>query len=240
VSRPRCFGPIIRAMLLPTLLFALLLTGPASDGPALIPAGCVVPRGVPAVAAPADSIRQLYESGRPFRGFLGAAKARVEDWQGNYGRGGLDPAVLARARAVPGRWRLLVTAEDWCGDSANTIPYVATLVDSLAGKVELRVVRSTPAHWLMERHKTWDGRAATPTIVLLDEQWNEVGCWVERPAALARWAREQQPKLSHEDFLEKKYAWYDADRGRETVRDVVEMIERASAGASVVCGGNTQ
>jgi len=224
-------------MLLPTLLSALLLTGPASDGRAVIPGACVVPRGV---AAPADSIHQLYESGRSFRDFLDAAKARVETWRGNYARGTLDPAMLARAKAVPGRWRLLVIAEDWCGDSANTIPYVATLVDSLAGQVEMRVVRSTPAHWLLERHPAWDDRAATPTIVLLDERWSDVGCWVERPSGLARWTREQQSKLSHDDFLAKKYAWYDADRGRETVREVVEMIERARTGSPGVCGGNAQ
>jgi hypothetical protein len=221
----------------------LLLSGSAFDPPVIMPAACAVPRGVPgvpAIASPADSIRKLYESGRSFREFLGAAKARIVTWQGNYGRGSLDPALLARAEAVPGTWRLLVIAEDWCGDSANTIPYVATLVDSLAGRVEMRVVRSTPAHWLLERHQTWDGRAATPTIVLLDEQWNDVGCWLERPSVLAAWTREQQPKLSHDEFLARKYAWYDADRGRETVREVVEMMERARAGAPGVCGGNAQ
>jgi hypothetical protein len=164
----------------------------------------------------------------------------VEAWRGNYDRRQLDPGILARARAVPGTWRLLVVAEDWCGDSANTIPYVATLVDSLGGKIEMRVVRSTPAHWLMERHVTWDGRAATPTIVLLDERWREAGCWVERPGVLGKWTREQQPTLSHDDFLAQKYAWYDADGGKETVREVVEMLEHGTAGGATRCGGNTR
>ena len=39
--------------------------------------------------------------------------------------------------------RLLVVAEDWCTDSANTIPYVARLA-ALAG-VELRILDRTPA-----------------------------------------------------------------------------------------------
>ncbi len=204
------------------------------------PAPCLLRAPVDGRAAAADSVRELYQSGQLFGDFLGAAKSRVESWKGNYRRGVLDPGVLARARAVPGTWRLLVVAEDWCGDSANTIPYVATLVDSLRGKVEMRLVRSTQAHWLMERHPTWDGRAATPTIILLDEQWREVGCWVERPSALGKWTREQQSKLSHDDFLSRKYAWYDADGGKETVREVVEMLERGASGATAGCGGNTR
>lgn len=178
------------------------------------------------MAAPADSIVRLFDSGRTFGDFLGSATARRETWTGNYSAVALDPGLLARARAVPGRWRLLAVLEDSCGDSANTIPWVAQLVDSLVN-VELRIVNSRQGRFVMERHRTSDGRAATPTVVLLDAEGKERGCFVERPLALQSWVSRNK---SSSDFLERKYAWYRADAGRETVREIVELMESAALG----------
>jgi hypothetical protein len=129
-----------------------------------------------------------------------------------------------------------VILEDSCGDSANTIPYLASLVESLGGAVEMRLVNSAEGRPVMVRHRTWDDRAATPTVVLLNQNWEEVGCWVERPSSLSAWEKAEKAKLSQQEFLKQKYAWYEGDRGASTQRDMVEMIERASPGAA--CGGN--
>jgi hypothetical protein len=195
------------------------------------------PSNPPQEAAP-DTLRALYEGGQSFAEFMGSVKARRESWESNYVHGGIDPALLARARAVPGRWRLLVVSLDSCSDSANTIPYIASLVDSLAGKAELRMVTPSAGRRVMEGRRTWDSRAATPTVVLLDEHWKEMGCWVERPASLGAWARQQQPRLAQAEFVRQKIAWYERDQGRETLREIVEMMERA--GPDRPCGGNTR
>lgn len=186
---------------------------------------------------PADTLQALYRRGRPFQEFLSGARARRETWHGNYGWGRLDPGLLARARALPEGWRLLVVADDSCGDSANTIPYLATLVDSLRGRIEMRILTSPEARQVKDTHRTHDGRAATPTVVLLDPDGREAGCWVERPTALAVWARGEGARLSQAEFLDRKYAWYDEDRGRETLRDILDLIQGAGPGRP--CLGNT-
>ncbi|MGH7559470.1 MAG: thioredoxin family protein [Gemmatimonadales bacterium] len=178
---------------------------------------------------PSDSLNRLYGSGRPFKDFLAAATSRRETWHGNYGSAGVEPGGLERARRVPGKWRLLVVAEDWCGDSANTIPFIARLVDSLLN-VELRIVDSKAGRWVMEGHPTPDGRPATPTVILLDEHGRDMGCFVERPLALQAWTLVEKPRVAESEWLEKKYAWYRADGGRETVREVVELLEAAAMG----------
>lgn len=187
--------------------------------------------------AAADSLVALYDRGRTFPEFLAAAKQRRDTWLKNAAWARVDPEQLGRALQLPASWRILVVAEDWCGDSANTIPYLATFADSAAGKLLIRIVNSTDGKWVMERHRTEDGRAATPTVVILDAEGAEVGCWVERPRELAGWMRENRSKLSHGDLLEKKYAWLDEDRGRSTVREILDQIEQAAAGQE--CGGNT-
>jgi hypothetical protein len=174
--------------------------------------------------APADSLDRLYDRGRSYPEFLDATKARRETWLDNTRDATVEAALLARARAIPGPYRLLVVAEDWCGDSANTIPYIARLVDSLP-QLSLRIVNSRDGRFVMERYRTPDGRAATPTVVLLDGAGEPVGCFVERPAAL-REALTNRNK-PREDIIAE---WRRADSGRSTVGEIVTMLEAAAAG----------
>ena len=109
------------------------------------------------------------------------------------------------------------------------MPYLVRLSEQVPG-LEIRIANSKDGRWLMERHRTPDGRAATPTIVLLDSEGQERGCFVERPAKLRDWVSENKPKLPDEDFQTAKMSWYREDRGRETVREVVELLEAAGKG----------
>jgi hypothetical protein len=171
----------------------------------------------------ADSLDRLFERGRTYQAFLESANARRETWLENTRAATLDSAVLARARAVPGEWRLLVVAEDWCGDSANTIPYVARLIDSLPS-VTLRIVNSTDGRWVMERYRTPDNRAATPTVVLLNGAGEPVGCFIERPAGLRKAIAERGRAMA---ILTE---WRKQDAGRSTVLEIVELLEGAAQG----------
>ena len=174
----------------------------------------------------------LYDAGITFSEFLDAADAREHTWNTNYSAAEVPADLLERALAIGGSWRLLVVAEDWCGDSANTIPYVAHLAD-LLDNLEIRIVDSEVGRPAMEAHPTPDGRAATPTVVLLDGDGQEAGCFVERPSELQTWFLEQENVLDEDTLYARKYAWYDDDRGLSTVREVVEMLEGAAAGNPV-------
>ena len=183
-----------------------------------------------------DSLAALHARGRNYSTFLASAERRKEMWRANSAWGKVNPDLLVRGRAIKGPVRLLVVLEDGCSDSANTIPYLATFADSLGGVLDIRLVNSTEGKWVMERHRTADGRAATPTVVLLDAEGNDVGCWVERPGTLAKWMDENRSKLSQQELMDGKFSWYNTDRGAETVREILEMIEHPGLSK---CGGNT-
>ncbi len=197
------------------LLLALALSGSA----------CAPAPGTP-------DHRELWEKGRTFSEFLAEASSRKEAWKANYRDGSVPDDVLARATALPGRWRLLVVAEDWCGDSVNTIPYVARLVEAVTS-LEMRVIDSRVGRALMESHRTPDGRPATPTVVVLDGSFQEAGCWVERPSSLQSWFLENRPVLDEDELYDRKYAWYEEDRGKETLREIVELLEASALGTPI-------
>ncbi|MCH7562437.1 MAG: thioredoxin family protein [Gemmatimonadetes bacterium] len=182
-----------------------------------------------------ETLQELYLAGQTFDEFMGAAVRRKALWDGNYARSmEIDQTLVERARAVGGTWRFLVVAVDSCSDSVNTIPYLARLVEMVEG-FDMRVVNSRVGRKVMEDHPTPDGRPSTPTVLLLDEQWNERGCFIERPPALRDWILENPEDLNDSDIFERKMAWYDEDAGQQTLEEVLAILESA-ARAETRCG----
>lgn len=175
----------------------------------------------------------LFKEGESFTEFLGNAKSRREMWLANYAGAAVPDALLTRARAAAGPWKVLVVAVDGCSDSVNTVPYIAKLAELLPD-VELRVVTPKAGKEVMEAHRTPDGRAATPTIVLLDSAFAEKGCFIERPPVLQdRMAEQKDKQPADSTVFEGKMKWYEADKGQNTIEQFVAVLEAAAAGQTV-------
>ncbi len=188
--------------------------------------------------AGADTLAALWEQAEGFEAFLPDAAGRNALWQTNWDRsaGVLDREVVARVRAgvrsESGPWRLLVVADAGCSDSMSTIPFLARLAAEVEG-LELRIIGSDRGRFLMEAHPTPDGRGATPTVLLLDGAWGVAGCWVEQPGELQGWWLGEARGLGGRERMQRKMAWYEADAGRETVRDILELLDAAREGARI-------
>lgn len=66
--------------------------------------------------------------------------------------------------------------------------------------------------------------------MVLDEAGREVGCWVERPSVLQANALRARSEGTLSAFQRDKQAWYDADAGASTIREVVAVLQAAAAG----------
>ncbi len=129
-----------------------------------------------------------------------------------------------------GKLRILVVTEYGCSDSANSVPVLARLVES-APNLEMRLVNAATGRRWMEKHRTPDGRTATPTVLVLDDEFRVRSAWIEQPKELqAFWLPIIARKESGARF-EEKMAWYKKDEGRAIMRELVEAIEAAASGA---------
>lgn len=139
----------------------------------------------PAAKAPLTpaALDRLHAGGQSWVDFQASIKKRADLWKKNTEVATVSDATVARLKAVPGSWRLLAVAIDQCSDSVNTIPFIAKLVEQVPS-ISMRIVNSTDGRAVMEAHRTPDGRAATPTVVLLNDKGAVAGCWIERPAKL--------------------------------------------------------
>lgn len=174
-------------------------------------------------AAQAVVYEDLWAAGVAYDDFLAGADGRRELWERNSARAAVAGPLLERARAVGGRWRLLVVASARCSDSVSTLPYLAALAAGVEG-LELRIISPEAGRAVLAAHRTADGRGATPTVVVLDRQGAPAGVWIERPAALRAWLAAEEG-LSHDQLYDRKMGWYDEDAGGSAVREIVELLE---------------
>ena len=179
---------------------------------AIVCDAAAVPSHQPLVTSPVvidSTYKALYESGTTFADFLANANARKEQWEGNYALKVAPDALVTRATAAGTGWKLLVVTIPSCGDSVNSVPYLASLIEKIPS-IEMRLIGIEAGKAVMEAHRTPDGRAATPTVILLDAEFNERGCFVERPAALLAAMKEEN--------FEGRPAWYDEGSRRVGAR----------------------
>ena len=172
-----------------------------------------------------DSLKTAFERGQRWAEFYSSVNRRRELWERNWANAKVADSVLTRARNA-GTWRVLAITEPGCSDSANSLPYIARLVESVPG-LDLRLVNSTVGKPWMEVYRTPDGRAATPTLLILDEQFRVRGCWVEQPKALQDFWLPIVARKETATHFEDKMAWYVKDEGREILREFVEVLEGA-------------
>lgn len=162
--------------------------------------------------------RELWEVALPYERFVAASEQHRGLWEGIY-RLMRVPEWAFQAVPPGTRRRLLVIAEDWCGDASSTIPAVARFADAVPG-MELRVLRRDEHPELMDRYLT-NGARAIPIVIVLDEAWRELGHWGPRPAALQAFVMENRPLVPKAELYPQVRRWYARDRGKTTLREVL-------------------
>lgn len=180
----------------------------------------------PAGDEPRVDYSGLYAQGITFAEFLRDVRARRDEWRQHYNDATVSPALITRMRALPERRRILVVAADYCLDSANTIPYIARLVDGAPERLALRMLDPAVGQPIMDAHRTPDGRDATPTVAILDERGGLLGAWVERPSTTQTWFLEQQKVMMQKPLHDQLEAWYASDAGRTTVAEIADLLSR--------------
>lgn len=174
----------------------------------------------------------LWDGAAPFDRFLGSVRAREAQWKSRFANAAVDADALNRVRALKERRRILAIAEDRCRESAWVVPYIAKLAAVVPERLELRVIGRKDGGRVQAATLTPDGRVATPTILILDENSRPVGAWVERPSGLQAWVIANKASMSSDELHEKIHKWYTDDGGKSTLREIIALLEKSTAGGN--------
>lgn len=174
-------------------------------------------------SAPLD-FPPVWATATPWTEYLRPEMEHYDLWRGVYQHVLVPGWALEGFLLAPVR-KLLVLAEDWCGDAANTVPVMARLTDLTAGR-ELRVLPRDANPAVMDRYLT-NGSRSIPIAIGLDAEYREVGHWGPRPAALQEWVlanRKMMPSAQRYAYARK---WYAKDQGTATLRELLASMAAA-------------
>lgn len=159
--------------------------------------------------------------------FIEKAETNQDIWLATRRRSRPADDIAERLRSLGVRRHLLALTEDWCGDAIGTLPALANLVEAVPG-FDLRVLERDRNLDLMDAHLSGTARAI-PVVMVLDEEYRELGWWGSRPEPLQRWVKsEAGQQLSKEDRYREVRRWYARDQGRTALEEIAALVERTA------------
>jgi hypothetical protein len=128
---------------------------------------------------PMDS--QRFATGLTWKDYMaqmGDTRARTED---NYAKSVLTEDERKAFSGLTGVRYAVMLAENWCGDVHRNSPLIAHVCEALPG-CELRVFFRDKEPDLRDTFLN-NGYQSIPVVVFFDQDWNEIGRWIERAHA---------------------------------------------------------
>ena len=168
--------------------------------------------------------RALWDRALTYDEFVRQSTEHCSLWTGVYRLARIPAWALERACEQGRPFRLLVLAEDWCGDASNTVPYVAKL-GAQGHCLEMRILRRDENPEVMDGYLSGTVRAI-PIVIVLDDTWREVGHWGSRPTELQAWVLEARKTTPKEKLYPQIRRWYAKDKGESTLREILALLPR--------------
>lgn len=130
---------------------------------------------------------------------------------------------IIKAINISQLWMIL--SEDWCGDSAQIIPYLSKMADSNPN-IKLRILLRDENTDIMDLYLT-NGNRAIPKLVAFDSIGNELFIWGPRPVegqdVIDRAKIEGKSK---EQFLQELHLWYGRNRGKSIEEEMRNILQQ--------------
>jgi hypothetical protein len=95
----------------------------------------------------------------------------------------LPQEELAFFRGLEQPVNVLVLAEDWCGDVINNLPVLTRLAQD-SGKLHVRIFLRDQNLDIMDQYLKEGKHRSIPVFAFFDQDFRELGHWIERPAAM--------------------------------------------------------
>jgi hypothetical protein len=145
--------------------------------------------------------RARWDKGITYDAFKGAMTRNQERFAQNESRVTLDPETVRQFRSLPEGVRILVLAEDWCGDVVANLPVLGRLAQEVP-TLDVRVFLRDQNLDLMERWLNQGKYQSIPVFVFLDRDFRELGHWIERPASVTERRAQERRKIfaAHPEF----------------------------------------
>lgn len=120
-------------------------------------------------------------------------------------------------------WYLL--SEPWCGDSAQSLPFIALIAEASKGKIELKILLRDENPEIMDLYLS-NGSRSIPKLIAVDNNGNDLFTWGPYPqktdAMRMEWKMDES--LDPEMRKEKLHKWYAENRGEALQEEMAALL----------------
>jgi hypothetical protein len=128
---------------------------------------------------------------------------------------------VMRQCTTPQHW--LVITEDWCGDSAQNLPYIVKIAEC-SPMISLRILLRDDNLDVIDKYQT-NGTRSIPKLVSFDNNGNELFTWGPRPQEGADLvARLKSQGMDKDTFLAELQKWYSQNKGQAVSNEISTLI----------------
>jgi hypothetical protein len=122
----------------------------------------------------------------------------------------------------PQTW--MVITENWCGDSAQNVPYLFLIARENLN-IEFKIILRNSNPDIMDQYLT-NGTRSIPLLAAFDKNGSEIFRWGPRPAILQelffQWKKEGIVKP---ELYEKLHLWYARNKGQALEAEFLEILK---------------
>ena len=124
------------------------------------------------------------------------------------------------------KYTLLVIAEGWCGDAAQTLPILNKIAET-SENINLKIVLRDENEDLMNMFLT-NGSKSIPKVIILNEDNNVLNTWGPRPQVATQMVTDYKAKhgVIDAEFKKNLQVWYNKDKGFNTQCEILELLKR--------------
>ena len=145
--------------------------------------------------------RARFDQGLTYDAFKAQMTRNRERLEENERRVELGNDELTPFRALSRPVKVVVLAEDWCGDVIANLPVLGRLAKD-SGKLDVRIFLRDQNDDIMQKYLNKGQFKSIPVFVFFDDGFRELGHWIERPASVTevRAKRRREIFAKHPEF----------------------------------------
>lgn len=132
--------------------------------------------------------------------------------------------LLSTLKSIDAKQTWMILTENWCGDSAQNLPYIFEIAKSNQ-MIELKILYRDENLDIMDLYLTNGKSRSIPKLVAFNEFGEELFQWGPRPNDLIEqieiWKSEGMTK---DEYIKLIHLWYSQNKGRSIENEFIKLL----------------
>lgn len=139
----------------------------------------------------------------------------------------IDDELQSLVDKIDKKQTWLVITEDWCGDSAQNLPYIYEHIKNT--NIQMYIVLRDSNLEAIDNYFNEGNPRSIPKIVAFNENGDELFVWGPRPKIAQDLVQQLKSEgYTNEEFNKELHLWYAKNKGKEFLREFSILLENVT------------